>query len=142
MDNEEIKENEEEETLPDDSIEALYTNDQLDDINEYNRDRIKTTKDAAKDQIRTYVLRGDGINSIKSGYGESCWSMYHASVGGYIDQKRYNNNYIIVYRLLDQELTPPAIFKIDEIYESILKENYSFMEEEIVFEQKGQMPLF
>lgn len=45
---------------------------------------ITNARDAAKDLIRTYALRGDDIDQFRKGYMGSWNSNYHASIGGYI----------------------------------------------------------
>ena len=44
---------------------------------------VTDTESAAKDLIRSYVLRGDSLKSLKDGQGGASSDEYSASIGGY-----------------------------------------------------------
>ncbi len=46
-----------------------------------------TSREFAKDFIRPYVLRGDSIESLASGYMGSCSTGFSVQIGGYLWKK-------------------------------------------------------
>lgn len=76
-----------------------------------------TAKEAAIDLIKTYVLRGETISQLKSGQQGAWITDYHASIGGFIDGKRYDTNHIIVFHLMGKEIN--QVFKLKDIYDTI-----------------------
>lgn len=83
---------------------------------------IVSAKDAARDLIKSYVLRGDTIEDIKQGQTGALSPEYAAQVGGYAGGKKYSSDFIIVSRIGGEELDPPQVVKLKEVYDSILAE--------------------
>ena len=77
-----------------------------------------TTREAAIDLIKVYVLRGETIAQLKASQQGALLTGYHASIGGFINNKKYNTDHIIVYKVDDKEVN--MIFKLKDIYDSIL----------------------
>ena len=88
-----------------------------------------TARDAAKDLIRAYVLRGETINQLASGMLGSCSNEYHANIGGYIwnnfqkenqISKKVGRYQIGVERVGQTECM--ELFSLQEIHTEILYE--------------------
>lgn len=84
-------------------------------------EKIKTAEDAAKQLIRSYVLRGDPIKSIQDGGLDEANTEFYAQVNGYANGKKQTGK-IVVTKLHGEELDPPQIFSLQKLYESILEE--------------------
>lgn len=80
-----------------------------------------TAKDVAIDLIDVYVKRGDSIQSLKSGMQGSFSDKGRSSISGYIGNKKYDSNYIVVTRVGKEDIN--AIFKLADIYDEILQPN-------------------
>jgi len=80
------------------------------------------SKDAAKNLIRVYVVRGDSIESLKAGQGGCACDEFRGSIGGYVNGKRISTDNIIIDRVGKEDLTPPHIYNLKAIYEEILED--------------------
>lgn len=76
-----------------------------------------TAKECAIDLIKTYVLRGDTLQSLKAGMLGYCSSDYSAGISGYINGKKYNSDFILVTEINHIEVN--EIFKLEQIYQEI-----------------------
>ncbi len=84
---------------------------------------IKTPKEAARELIKFYVLRGDSLESLKRGQlGHYSSDSYNAQIGGYANEKRVSTDKIIVKKIKDKELKPHEIFSLKAIFEEIKKD--------------------
>ncbi len=99
-----------------------------------------TAKEAAKDFIRAYVLRGDTLKQLADGMLGYAGSDYYASIGGYI----YNGSYkdgtlhfvrkvsryqIGIERLAGNDCN--ELFSLQEIYNEILYEKAHGKQEQL-----------
>ena len=80
-------------------------------------------REAAKHLIRTYVERGDSLESLRAGYlGASMPQGYHASISGYLPDgdgwKRWSTDWITVRRDMDGREVNQA-FRLQEIYNEL-----------------------
>lgn len=81
---------------------------------------IVTARDAAKDLVRAYVLRGDSIESLKAGMLGSWNDEYHAQIGGYVNGKKNRADQIAVLELNGKKVS--EIFSLKELYDEIKNE--------------------
>jgi hypothetical protein len=79
-----------------------------------------TAHEAAIDLIKAYVIRGDSLESLRSGQQGSYSDDYHAEIGGCINGKHYGPDKIIVSNLNGKELDTPSIFSLEKIFYTIL----------------------
>lgn len=82
--------------------------------------RIETAKDAAKDLIRDYVLRGDSLESLKSGQGGSFNGRYNAQIGGYQDGINIGANKIQVSKLNGKDVS--EVFSLKKLFDEVSTE--------------------
>lgn len=73
--------------------------------------------------IKAYVLRGDSIASLKSGQLGMWASKGHASIGGYLNGKRYSTDKIIVEVDTDGKEVE-EIFDLKKVYNDIKESHY------------------
>ena len=83
---------------------------------------LNTPEDAAKDMIRSYVLRGDSLKSIKDGQMGQAGGEYDAGIGGYVNGKPIGSDKIAVTKFNGETLKEPAIFSLSKLYEGIKAE--------------------
>lgn len=69
----------------------------------------------AIDLIEVYVERGDTIQELKKGQLGCCDNDGFRQIGGYVNKKRYDANYIIV-ELRDEQ---KFIFKLQDVFDTI-----------------------
>jgi len=81
---------------------------------------MERAKEAAIDLIKAYVLRGDTYESLKAGCLGAYCTDYHASIGGYHEQKKINNDKIIVEKVDGKECF--YVFSLKGIMEEILRD--------------------
>jgi len=88
-----------------------------------------TAREAAKDFIRAYVLRGDTIQQLAQGKQGSYFDAYHANIGGYIwnnfQQKNEISKKVGTYQIGVERVGQTEcmeIFSLQEIYNEILYE--------------------
>ena len=79
-----------------------------------------TAYEVAKHLIKSYVERGDSLQSLKSSYLGHCSEYYWASIGGWLGDKHYSNDKIIVSEINRKPVN--EVFSLKKIYEEILKE--------------------
>ena len=84
------------------------------------RPEIKTARDAAKDHLRAYVLRGDSLKSLIDGQGAQLSNEYHVHTGGYHEGKKMKPDDIFVTELNGKPIFEK--FKLKELYDEILAE--------------------
>lgn len=99
------------------------------------------TLEAAKHLVRAYVERGDSLDSLRSGVlGAASPQSYWASISGYLGNKKYNSDHIIVYRdMKGKEVN--KVFKLKKIVEEIKGEMLNGQKEELHSQPqaKGQL---
>lgn len=74
-------------------------------------------KKTAINLIKVYVERGENIKDLKSGMIGNFSSDSHAQISGWIKDKRYSSDYIIVERTNGKDCM--EVFKLKDIYEEI-----------------------
>ena len=99
---------------------------------------LTTAVEAAKDLIRSYVLRGDTLKSLMSGRLGVGGGTYSANIGGYVDGKSIGANKIIVTELSGKEIKP-EIFDLEKLYNEIKSESGS--SKEYIGTFAGQVPI-
>ncbi len=79
-----------------------------------------TSYEVARSFIYPYVIRGDSIESLKSGQGGACSpNSYYVSIGGYLDGKRQGTDKILVHRdKSGKEVN--KIFSLEKTYREIM----------------------
>lgn len=86
-----------------------------------------TARDAAKDLIRPYVKRGDEEQWLREGRMGSYSDRYAASIGGVVRKdgkvKGIGPDRIVVERLGDRMIEPPALYSLHELYQEIQDED-------------------
>lgn len=73
----------------------------------------------AVNMLKVYILRGETIKQTKSGCMGSCNDRYCASVSGYVGNKKYSSDYVIVTEVDKQKVE--YVFKLTDIYDHVLK---------------------
>lgn len=80
---------------------------------------IDASRQAAIDLIKHYVLRGDSVKNLKSGQmGQSSPDGMWAQIGGWMDEKRYTSDNILVYEDINGKKVNKT-FKLLEIFNLI-----------------------
>ena len=91
-----------------------------------------TARDAAKDFIRPYVLRGDSVESLRRGAMGHWGQDYRASIGGTIVReypgggmrvRGIGTDKVLVHEVAGQPVVPPAIYTLSELYDEVRREN-------------------
>lgn len=83
----------------------------------------KTAFDVAVTLIEPYVLRGDTIQSLKSGGQTAACGSWGAQIGGYLHngplahKKHFTPDYILVHRVNDIECA--EVFRLKNVYDHI-----------------------
>jgi len=93
---------------------------EIDEEEAQTEPKIETARDAAKDLIRVYVLRGDSLDYIKKRQGGAYGTEYHAQIGGYLNGKSLGSNKIIVSQLNGKDIS--EVFSLEELFNEILDE--------------------
>jgi hypothetical protein len=87
--------------------------------------KITSPKDAALNLIRPYIERGDNPEHLRTSYLGSLSDSYHASIGGYIDGKQYNSNYIVVNKV--NGVVVNKVFKYQDIVDELQSKQLSLV---------------
>lgn len=88
-----------------------------------NSNQTFLARQAAIDLIKSYVLRGDSLESLMKSYLGCCCNKYSAQIGGYVNSKGYPCSKIVVSKLDGVEILPQA-FSLLELY-AIIKSGKS-----------------
>ena len=92
---------------------------------------MKTTEEkhlafiCAKHMIRPYVERGETIKQLKAGMLGSYNENYRCSISGYLGNKKYSSDYIIVSKINKYEVN--YAFKLTDVYDSVLKKQITLL---------------
>jgi hypothetical protein len=85
-------------------------------------DNLLTPREAAKDLIRFYVERGDGLESLTGSYLGVSGGDYNAQIGGYAgelpDLVKVKSDKIAVSKIYGQIISP-QIFSLKELFDEI-----------------------
>lgn len=79
----------------------------------------------AKHMIRPYVERGETISQLKSGLLGSYNQNYHGSISGYIKDKKYSSDYIIISQIHNDKVN--YVFKLSDVYNSVLEKQVTLL---------------
>lgn len=77
----------------------------------------KSSIECAIDLIKVYVERGDTYDSLRAGQQGHLSSDYCASIGGFIDNKKYDAHHIIITRIGKEKVN--HVFKLKDIINEI-----------------------
>jgi len=77
----------------------------------------KNPRDYARDLIEVYVLRGESLEQLRRGQMGYANSEYWASIGGYMNGKKYTTDKIIVSKINGEDCE--YVFDLKDIYNEI-----------------------
>jgi len=71
-------------------------------------------KQAAMELVESYVMRGDSLQSLRSGQQGCSCEEFRAMIGGYLNGKKYGTDKIIVREINGRECE--EVFSLSEIF--------------------------